>query len=876
MTAYVLSLRDINKEMLAEAGGKGVNLGELWHLDGVEVPDGFCVVTTAYQIAVADNTRLQELLARLPVLADGESERITDLSAQIRDLIEQVEIPQDVRDQVLQTLAECGEDDNYAVRSSATAEDLPGASFAGQHDTYLNISGAAEIMRHIVKCWASLFSERAVTYRIRNGLDHQTVAPAVIIQKMVAVEASGIMFTADPMTSCRKTLSIEAGFGLGEALVSGLVEPDIYKVRNGKIVEKRIGHKNLKILPLPNGGTTRKEVETTKQRSETLSDEQILKLAAIGKRIEAHFGYPQDIEWCCSDGNTPRIYIVQSRPITTLFPIPEAKDPAKPRAFMSVGHTQMMTDPIKPLGISFFGPLAQFSLDQAGGRVFADITHDLSSFMGRKRLVMASGKQDPLIQGAVKKLMEDKAFMASLPRGKRNLQGGVFTASSIMAALRISRKNDPSIIPEMLAEFDKEITAIDQELAGLSGEQVFDFIAKDLQNLMTMAYDPRMLGAIIAALLANDSINKNVEKWLGEKSVADILAKSVDHNVTTEMGFALCGLADIVRKHPEVLEYLSGEPTDENFFEELVKLPGGDETGESFKVFLDKYGMRCPGEIDISRPRWEEKPTQLIPVLLNNVRVLNPGEHAARFQKGRLEAKAKEEEITQRLEKMPGGRKKAQKMRHRIGVLRNFIGCREYPKYYIVRRYQVYKKALLKEADRLVERGVLKDREDIFYLYYEELLSAVRTKNLDYSIIEARKADYRFYEKLTPPRVITSDGFVPSGESSPRDLPTGALAGIAVSGGVAEGRARVVSAVDEARLEEGDILVTKFTDPSWTPLFVTIKGLVTEVGGFTTHGAVITREYGLPAVVGVESATKLIRDGQKIRVNGTGGYVELL
>jgi len=348
------------------------------------------------------------------------------------------------------------------------------------------------------------------------------------------------------------------------------------------------------------------------------------------------------------------------------------------------------------------------------------------------------------------------------------------------------------------------------------------------------------------------------------------------HNVTTEMGLALCDVADTVRKHPKVLEYISQEPDDEGFFEEMEKLPGGQETIEAFREFFKKFGMRCPGEVDITRERFEEKPTQLIPIILNNIRVLKPGEHKTRFQAGRQQAKDKEEEIIRRITNLPGGGRRAKKLRKDISLLRNFAGCREDPKYYIVRRYQVYKKALIKEAQKLAEKGIVKNAEDIFYLYMDELRDAVRTNKLDYLIIEERKEKYAHYEKLTPPRVFTSDGFVPPSGLGAGSIPKSAIAGIPVSAGIAEGRARAVLSVDEAVIEEGDILVTRFTDPSWTPLFVTIKGLVTEVGGFTTHGAVVTREYGLPGVVGVDNATKLIKDGQRIRVNGTEGYVEIL
>ena len=873
MKRYVLSFQEIDNTKLLDVGGKGLNLGQLSRIDGIRVPDGFCVTTEAYRKSLENNAELEALLERLTKVKSDNRELISEISDKIRTTIENIKISEEIEFEIAKALTKYGEYEAYAVRSSATAEDMPNASFAGQQDTYLNIKGKNEIIQNVVRCWASLFTDRAVTYRIKNGFDHRSVLLSVVVQKMIFSEVSGIMFTADPMTSDRKTLSIDAGFGLGEALVSGLVNPDNYKVQAGRIVAKNICIQKLEIRPSKDGGVEEIEIEGLRQQKEALSDKQIEQVAVLGKKIEDHFGYPQDIEWCFADNV---FFIVQSRPITTLFPVPKSIELKKPRIYMSIGHTQMMTDTIKPLGMSFFEMLSQSTMDKAGGRIFADITHDLSSVMGKKRLIMATGKQDPLIQGAIKNLLADESFMKTLPKGKRNVKGGIFTPSSIIETIKMNKKNDPSVIDEILNEFEKDVSELDQQLSMLSGEQVLEFIRNDREKLLAMSYHPKMLGAIIAAILVNDSINKNVEKWLGDKSVADTLTKSLEHNVTTEMGLALCDVADTIRKYPKILEYISNNPDDESFFEGMLILIGGKETYEAFKEFLDKYGMRCPGEIDITKERFEEKPTQLIPMILNNIRVLKQGEHIIKFQEGKQEAKEKEEEIISRLIKLPGGSKKAKKIGKSISLLRNFIGCREYPKYYIVRRYRVYKKALIKEADNLLNKGIIKNCEDVFYLYFDELCQVVKTNKVDYSVIEARKADYVHFEKLTPPRVITSDGFVPPRVLSSSNIPKGALSGIPVSSGIVEGRARVILSIDEAKLEEGDILVAQFTDPSWTPLFVTIKGLVTEVGGFTTHGAVITREYGLPGVAGVENATKLIKDGQMIRVNGSEGYVEII
>jgi pyruvate,water dikinase len=265
-----------------------------------------------------------------------------------------------------------------------------------------------------------------------------------------------------------------------------------------------------------------------------------------------------------------------------------------------------------------------------------------------------------------------------------------------------------------------------------------------------------------------------------------------------------------------------------------------------------------------------------VPALLDNVRNFAPGAARQRFEQGRQEAYRKEQDVLARLRALPDGAEKADETKRMIDRVRTFAGYREYPKYAMVKRYFIYKKALLNEADRLVRDQVLADREDIYYLSLQELREVVRTHRADEQVISRRKEEFRVNQTLTPPRVITSEGEAVSGSYRREDLPAGALVGLAVSAGMVEGRARVVLDVADARLEPGDVLVTTYADPSWTPLFVAIAGLVTEVGGLMTHGAVIAREYGLPAVVGVENATRLIRDGQRVRVHGTEGYVEFL
>src|SRR5437016_8677153 len=319
MGSYVLGFQEIDQTQVAIVGGKGAHLGELSRIEGIRVPAGFCVTTDAFRRIMAEAPSIDEPLDRLSRLNPDDRETIRTLSAEIRRTIEGIAIPDDLAAAITLALARLGKHAAYAVRSSATAEDLPTASFAGQQDTYLNIVGPTAILQHINRCWASLFTERAVTYRLRNGFDHRKVHMAVVVQQMVFPEAAGVLFTADPVTSNRKLASVEATFGLGEALVPGLVNADTYTVREGEVVAKTVAIKSLAIHALPAGGTQEEAIDPERQEQPALTDAQVARLAQLGRRIEAHFGHPQDIEWCLVDDG---FQIVQSRPITTPVPIP--------------------------------------------------------------------------------------------------------------------------------------------------------------------------------------------------------------------------------------------------------------------------------------------------------------------------------------------------------------------------------------------------------------------------------------------------------------------------------------------------------------------------------------------------------------------------
>jgi pyruvate,water dikinase len=699
--------------------------------------------------------------------------------------------------------------------------------------------GAAAVLANVSRCWSSLFTERAVAYRLRNGLDHRTVEMAVVVQQMVFPQAAGILFTADPVTSNRHVASVEASFGLGEALVSGRVNPDRYTVRDGDVLGKAIANEQ-----------------------PALTDAQVVRLAQLGRRVEAHFGRPQDIEWCLVDDV---FAIVQSRPITTLFPIPVADDQEN-HVYVSVGHQQMMTDAMKPLGLSIWQLKALPRMYEAAGRLFVDIAQRLASPAGRAGLLEVLGKGDPLIGDALETIIERDFIPLSQDDGPGGPPAGGAPAPDEI---------DPAIVTELIERSEASVAALKRDIRTQSGPALFDFILADIQELKRLLVDPLTHQAIWAGMEATWWLNDQLEAWLGEKNAADTLTQSVPDNVTSEMGLALLDVADAIRPHPDVVAFLE-RVEDEDFLDDLSALPGGRQAHDAISAYLDKYGMRCVGEIDITRPRWSERPSTLVPLILGNVKHFEPGAGQRRFELGRQEAWEKEQELLERLRALPDGERKAEETKRMIDRVRAFAGYREYPKYHIVSRSFVYKQALLEEARRLVHAGVLREQEDSFYLRFEELHDVVRTNAADEQLIAQRKLAFRSYQGLTPPRVLTSEGEVVAGSYRRDDVPPGALIGLPVSRGTIEGRARVVLDVANVEFEPGDILVTAYTDPSWSPAFVAIEGLVTEVGGLMTHGAVIAREYGLPAVVGVEDATRLIGDGQRIRVHGTDGYVEIL
>jgi pyruvate,water dikinase len=699
---------------------------------------------------------------------------------------------------------------------------------------------------------------------------------------MVVPEASGILVTADPITGRRKTVCIDASFGLGEALVAGLITADLYQVRVGAIVTKRVSRKALVIRPLPDGGTVTETLPPAKQERQALPDDRILELARLGLRIEEHYGREQDIEWCLAG---KKFFIVQARPITSLYPPPRAGD-GRLHLYASFGHVQMMTEAMKPLGISVlrtFVPLGDRSpageselFQEAGGRLFIDLNPVLR-YRGLRQLVLrVLPLADERIARAVAEFLERGEYLAALRPMKRLKPSLALKAAPFLLSVlgTLFFRNPGRGVAEIERAMEGLIAERRSRVEGARGAERIRRIRSLLRSLFPDLVGRKVLQNVLPGVIAFRLIGSLSQRWLGDTAELASLGRSPPGNVTTEMGLALGDVADVVRAHPGAIERLR-LATDETFDRDLREISGGEEVHRAFQMFLERYGLRCTGEIDITRPRWRESPTQLIPAIEGHLRGGAPGQHRRDFETGKVEAERAGGRLLERLRATRSGAFKARMMRRLIAVYRSRIGLREHPKYYIVRVLDFAKRAIMEEAAGLVGAGVFTSPDEVFWFSLEELENIVQTRRVDRAVLDDRRQRFERDRGLRPPRIITSEGEVVTATTG-ATVPEGALAGSAASAGVVEGRARVVRTLEGSTLTKGEILVAPYTDPAWTPLFPLAAGLVTEVGGLLTHGAVVAREYGIPAVVGVDRATEAIPDEALIRVNGSEGYVEIV
>ncbi|MEU5862565.1 PEP/pyruvate-binding domain-containing protein [Nonomuraea sp. NPDC047529] len=846
---------EIDATMLAEVGGKAANLGELT-LAGLPVPPGWALTTDAYR----------QVAAGLD-LTPGDG-----LAARARRHLLQAPVPGPVREAIMAAYARLGADVPVAVRSSATAEDLPFASFAGQQDSFLNVVGGEAVLDAVRRCWASLWTDRAVAYRESNGIDHAAVRLAVVVQVMVDARVAGVMFTANPVTGRRRETVLDASPGLGEAVVSGAVNPDRFVVSGGEVRERHAGDKRLAVRPLPGGGVERVE---TAAGGLCLTDAQVLALAALGARVEDHYGAPQDTEWAIGPDGT--LWLTQARPITTLHPVPEPAGPGL-RVHLSLNVAQGVMGPFTPMGVSAFnlvssGAAGVFGhapadrldgpafLSEAGQRLWLDLTTPLRSRTGRAVLTRLMPLGEARAAAVVRELADDprlsvvqnsrRPFLRGLRRFARRVHAPARVRDALLSparalayAARVGAELDGRLEPPPGATPAQRLDHAERLLGG-----TFPAIVSIMPIVIT-GY--ALLG--LAARLSGTRVG----------DLQDVL-RGVPHNPTTEMDLELWDLA--TRVEPEPFRDLPAAELARRY--QAGELPPRAQQG--LAAFLAKYGHRGVAEIDLGVPRWSDDPTHILGVLANYLRIDGDSDlaPAALFAKG---ARAAREEVD-RVAALAArrGRWRGPVVRFALGRTRAYAGLRELPKFHLVRAIAAVRDSLRAVGEHLVRAGVLDDALDVYFLRLEEARAALTGGDLRDLVRERRAAYERESRRRHVPRIMLSDGTEPEALAGP--APEGALTGTAASAGTVTGVARVVLDPTGAHLEPGEILVCPSTDPGWTPLFLTAGGLVMEMGGAMSHGAVVAREYGIPAVVGVPDATRRVTTGQKITLDGSAGTV---
>lgn len=846
----ILYFHEIDKSMLPLVGGKGANLGEMTRA-GFPVPKGFCLTTAVYD-AFAEGLQLENL--------SGEK---------ARSILGKRGLPARVEAQIHQALKEFPAGTLFSVRSSATAEDLPHASFAGQQDTYLNVR-VADIAKAVKDCFISLYTDRAVSYRQQNGISKPSMS--VVVQEMVASDASGVMFTADPVSGNRTRLVIDAVFGLGEDIVSGLVSPDriVYDRKSKSVLSKEVAKKEFAIRPAEGGETVREEIHSEEP---VLSDMEIRKLVVLGEALEDHYGQPQDVEWAIQDGD---LYLLQTRAITSLYPVPTFED-SKYHFLYNMGYQQMNPKAMPAMALDCFCGATNIRGDDllkykpgvfrpVGQHLFVDLSTVLWVKPLRKFYMQkASAIIDPYIGPAVEELLArgeklhhpDPAFSKALTKAAR-----AFPAANLS-------KDPAKTAEDMVAALKQRSDRAIAEINGADGPSAMQVIFK---NCFIFDF---FLGHFLPTLLPSILALKHLQDVEAKTGCEGQFTKDIQignaGNAVTEMNLCLGDLADLAAGDAEIMGLLRGGG--EDLQEKL--LAREDAFGEAYRSFMDQYGFRCAGEIDVSQPRWREDPSTLIAQILAMAKDKEPGSHRKDYEEKNRRAFEQGEALIQEIERQLGGRA-AKNARADLDRFRAYYPKREHLKYYWMRIFNAVRAKLLEIGETLVAEELIDSKEDIMHLHmrdvYEGLIAEIDLRPQ----VEQNRMEYNRVSRLTPPRILTSEGEVVMGSLSRDGLPEGALIGAGVSSGRVEGVAKVITDPAGASIEKGEILIAPFTDPGWTPLFVDAAAVVTEIGGALTHGAVVAREYGIPGVVGVTGATKRIRSGQRVRVDGTDGYVLVL
>ncbi|MDQ0754415.1 PEP/pyruvate-binding domain-containing protein [Arthrobacter sp. B3I4] len=897
---FILDLAQAGSAPLRLVGGKALNLGKLTAA-GLPVPAGFCLTTDAYRLSAP--TGLQALAARLDGVTAGASDggtfdvgasdagataaELDGLPARARALIGAAAVPPAVEAALRSAYAALGAEPAVAVRSSATAEDLPFASFAGQQDSYLDITGADAVVDAVRRCWASLWSDRAVAYRSANGVSHRDVGLAVIVQVMVDAATAGVMFTANPVTGTRTETVVNASPGAGQAVVSGAVNPDQFTLATASAAVLR-----------------RVPGDDDPERWWSLDDPELARLTRLGDAAQRLFGTPQDVEWVLDASD--KVWLTQSRPITSLYPLEDPFSPGTPaiggdpdgdpdggkgtRVYLCGTLLQGLTRPITPMGLVALSKARNdkgpWQYANPGLRMFVDLTAMTQNKWGRRYLTQMLPLADGRSAALVPELLADPRFAVrkhthtipgATPHKPRLRKPGKEAAASLRMVL--------GLIPAMLGAAlrpEAELRRAEAYGQRLEADLVLPEPATARQRL---DYSERLLrrtiDGLIQATLPGPSVGyimlavaRRLLRGIAAPRELEAVLRGLPHNVTTEMDLELWHLAvDIGADQASRDAFLAREPADLAAAYRAGLLPAVGQEG--VQAFLARYGHRAVAEIDLGMPRWSEQPDHILGMITNYLRVEDPEQ--APEQQFRRAAEHAEERIRSLVAQAgTRGRWRARALELCLRRVRQLSGLRELPKFHIVTILGEMHRQLLLVGAELVRAGVIVDAEDVFFLDFDELRVALRGARMHPLVASRRRLYDVELRRRHIPRVLLSDGTDLEAAVMAKAPPYGALSGTPASAGTATGRVRVITDPVGARLEPGEILVAPSTDPGWTPLFLTAGALVMEMGGVISHGAVVAREYGIPAVVGVPDATTRLRTGQSVTVDGAAGTVREL
>jgi pyruvate,water dikinase len=888
-TKPTLPFGELDRAALPVVGGKGANLGELTRA-GLPVPPGFCVTTAAYGL-VAGDANLEPVLAALAETRPDDTTRLAELAAAARAALLEAPVPEDLAQAIAAAYEGLGDGASVpvAVRSSATAEDLPTASFAGQQDTYLNVVGEEAVLDATRRCWASLWTDRAVSYRAGGGIDHRDVRLAVVVQRMVGAAVAGVLFTANPLTGKRRQAVIDAAPGLGEAVVSGAVNPDHFVVdtTTGAIVERSLGDKRVEVRPVAGGGTQRVEPEG-RDAEASLSDDQIRALAALGARVEACYGTPQDTEWAIDSGG--KVWLLQARPITTLFPLPAGAPETNEdlRVYFSFNVAQGVYRPLTQMGMQAFRLAASAmaalwgraprdphagpaTVTEAAGRLFLDVTPLLRSKLGRRFFEGATRMGEARTAPIVRRLAADPR-LALVPTPKLPVLRSVlsFLIRGHIPVYAVQVLLRPEAVRARIARLEAELRALGEVKRDAGAAERLDAVER-----LCAEGPPRIIPGIapvMAVGLGSYVLAGRLLRGLATDDERQAVLRGLPHNPTTEMDLALWALAAEVHADPDLARIVCETPSERlarHYQSKVLRR----KLQSLLEGFLRDYGHRGVAEIDLGVPRWSEDPTHIFGVLANYLRLEDPAlAPDVQFRRAAREAEETVRELTRR----------AAHKGHLRGVLVGFLlrrvralaGLREAPKFYLVLLLARARALLWAAGEELARAGRLESAEDVFFLILPEVRRAL-TGGDPRPLVRERRADYEHeLKRRRVPRILLSDGTEPA-DAPAAQTDDGALQGAPASAGLVTARARVILDPSDAALEPGEILVAPATDPGWTPLFLTAGGLVMEMGGAMSHGAVVAREYGIPAVVGVPDATERIATGDRVMVDGSVGTISV-